>query len=68
MNETSGVPTIEPWVDRARELAACGLFADGARRKQWFLERILEALGADLQQVREEFERHGVEYAEGIAP
>lgn len=47
-------------IDRALELANEGLHIDGAHHKQWYLEEILKALGADLPSEEE--------YEPGIAP
>ena len=56
-------------VEKAQELAVDGLFTDGEHYKQWYLERVLEALGVDLQAMRlEQHEEKWLVWDEGIAP
>ena len=54
--------------EKAILLCADGLLTDGAHHKQWYLERILEALGVDLKQVWETMQADGYDLEEGIAP
>ncbi len=53
--------------EKVRQLAISGLLTDGGHHKQWFLERILEALGYDLAQIYDELQ-HDYDWEEGIAP
>jgi len=56
-------------VEKAQELAVDGLFTDGGHHKQWYLERVLEALGVDLQAMRlEQLQEGWMDWEEGIAP
>ena len=56
-------------VEKAQELAVDGLFTDDGHHKQWYLERVLEALGVDLQAMRlEQHEEKWLVWDEGIAP
>ena len=56
-------------VEKAQELAVDGLFTDGEHYKQWYLERVLEALGVDLHAMRlEQHEEKWLVWDEGIAP
>ena len=45
----------------AKDLILRGLRTDGAHHKQWYLERLADLLGLDLDPLRDGFE-------EGIAP
>ena len=45
------------------KLAISALMTDGAHHKQWYLERIVTACGADLETLRIE-----CEHEKGIAP
>lgn len=53
--------------EKAMSLAINGLLTDGSHHKQWFLERILEALGYDLAQIRDELLPE-YDWEDGIAP
>ena len=57
-----------PSVNKATHLAHEGLWAD-SRKKQWFFERILEALDVDLNELRAAYEKseYGA-WEPGIAP
>lgn len=46
-----------------QKLASEGLKTDGAHHKQWYIERIFEAIGGDLADLWE-----GVDWDEGSAP
>lgn len=43
--------------EKAKQLAISGLLFDGGHHKQWFLERIIEALGYSLDDVRRESDK-----------
>lgn len=47
-----------------------GLYVDGAHHKQWYLERILEASGVDLNELKRivTLEENALEWEKGIAP
>ena len=45
---------LPPSVDRAVGMATQGLFIDGGHHKQWFLEQVLEALGVELDDIRQQ--------------
>lgn len=53
--------------EKAKELAVEGLLTDSGHHKQWFLERILEALGYDLAQIYDELQPD-YDWEDGIAP
>lgn len=55
-------------IEKAKEYAVAGLVTDGAHHKQWCLERVLEALGFDLAQLRANLKAEDYEWDEGIAP
>lgn len=59
---------IKSGTDRAAALAGLGLITDGADHKQWYLERILEALGVDLMVLHEQMRAEDYDWEEGIAP
>lgn len=55
--------------NKAIELATEGLYIDGAHHKQWYLERVLEALSVDLDTLRSEHHKvDGYAWDKGIAP
>ncbi len=49
--------------EKVLALAICGLHFDGAHHKQWFLERIIDALGSDSAEAYE----YG-DWEDGVAP
>ena len=48
--------------------AISGLVTDGAHHKQWYLERILEALNVDLGELRKQLEGKDHDWEPGVAP
>ena len=54
--------------EKAALLAVNGLMTDGGHHKQWYLARVLEALGQDLSELRESLNAMGYDFDEGIAP
>ena len=56
--------------EKAKELAISGLLGQVNEwwHKQWYLERILEALGCDLAKLREELQSEDYDWKDGIAP
>jgi len=50
------------------DLATNGLLTDGAHHKQWYLEQILIAFGADLDNLSKELKEEGYSWDRGIAP
>lgn len=52
---------------KAIQLAVGGLLNDDRQHKQWYLERILEALGEDLNAIRQEL-LPDYDWDEGVAP
>jgi len=54
--------------ETVKDLIINALETDGAHHKQWYLERILEALGFDLKTVKEEENKNDYDWEEGIAP
>jgi len=52
-----------PSTEKALALAIYGLHVDGVHYKQWFLERIIDALGSDLAEAYE----YG-DWEDGISP
>jgi hypothetical protein len=55
-------------IEKLRDLAIDGLLTDGGHHKQWYLERIVETLGINMDQLVEEIESLGGELEPGIAP
>ena len=49
-------------------LAISGLITDKGYHKQWYLERILETLGYNLQGLREELNKEDYDWEKGTAP
>ena len=58
----------QPSTDKAVRLAAYGHCWDGVHHKDWFFERIIEALGVDLDKVAQWHEDVGYGWSDGIAP
>ena len=56
--------------EKAKELAISGLLGQVSEgwHKQWYLERILETLGYDLAEIREELQSEDYDWEDGIAP
>jgi hypothetical protein len=53
---------------KAALLAVNGLMTDGGHHKQWYLERILEALDVNLSDIRESLNAMGYDFDGGTAP
>ena len=51
-----------------KDLAISGLLTDKGYHKQWYLERILETLGYNLQGLREELNKEDYDWEKGTAP
>lgn len=62
------IATLPPGTQKALEYAVCGLLTEDAHHKQWCLERVLEALGADLEKFRAHLQAQGYDWEDGIAP
>ena len=54
--------------DKAIALATEGLMIDGTHHKQWFLERILEALEINLSALREVLQGQDYDWEDGTEP
>lgn len=55
--------------EQIQRLAIEALLTDGVHHKHWFLERILEAVGVNLEQLAHEMLRsNDREWNKGIAP
>ena len=54
--------------NEAYALCIEGLLTDGAHHKQWFLEKIAETLGGDLNVVRKFLHANDYEWESGTAP
>ena len=59
---------MQPGVEKVKKLAVDGLLNDAGNHKQWYLERILEALGCDLMKVRQELQADDYDWEDGTAP
>jgi len=55
-------------IDKIKDLVINGLLTQEKHHKQWYLERILEELGANIKDLREQLQREGYDFDEGIAP
>jgi len=53
---------------KIKDLCIEGLEADGGHHKQWYLERILEELGHDLEELRKKEQELGYDWEPGTAP
>ena len=53
---------------KAIRLAIDGLFFDGNHHKQWFLEKILEALDVDIEKLRQEAQADDNEWSPSMPP
>lgn len=62
------VNKMPPGPDKAIQLVVSGLLTDGGHHKQWFLERIAEALGYSVDYLREKLQELDYDFDEGIAP
>jgi len=63
------VHDVERQTAKIIRLGTEALLTDGKRHKQWYLERILEACGVDLEQTAHEMLRtNDREWDRGIAP
>jgi len=62
------IEAMENGTEKAKEYAICGLLTDGGHHKQWCLERVLEALGLDLEIIRKELQAEDYDWEPGIAP
>jgi len=60
---------MESGIDKALSLGEEALYTEGGHHKQWYIERIMEALGADLEDMAQVLTRWGRgEWEKGIAP
>jgi hypothetical protein len=60
---------VEDKVQSMEELIVEGLLVDGVHHKQWYIERIAEAVGMDLYRLRAKQEAVcGYSWDPGIAP
>jgi len=55
-------------IEKIRELAIDGLLIDGGHHKQWYLEKIIEELGFNLEKIREKLNEEDYDWDKGIAP
>jgi len=55
-------------VEKAREFAISGLLTDGGWHRQWYLERILEALDVDLKELQITLAIGDYVWEKGVAP
>jgi len=55
-------------INRIKELAIDGLLTQETHHKQWYLERMLEELGVNIKDLREQLQSEGYDFDEGIAP
>lgn len=55
-------------LDKINELAINGLLTEQMDHKQWYLIRLLEELGVNIKDLREQIEKEGYDFDEGIAP
>lgn len=55
-------------IDKINELAINGLLTEEMDHKQWYLIRLLEELGVNIKDLREQIEKEGYDFDEGIAP
>lgn len=51
-----------------KDLLINGLITGGAHHKQWHLEQLLIELGFDLDKIREDIQKEGYDFEEGIPP
>lgn len=56
------------YLNAFQRLAVDGLLIDGAHHKQWYLERILESSGVDINLIKAELEEDGFTFEPGVAP
>jgi len=64
-----GIEKLESEKDKAIAWAVYGLACNEDHHKQWFLEKVVEALGVDIEELRAEAHRLGMLWWEaGIAP
>jgi hypothetical protein len=49
-------------------LATEGLINGCGPHKQWYLERILETIGVDLTNLKQELKEEGYDWEKGVAP
>lgn len=54
--------------EKIRDLCIDGLLAEKVWEKQWWIEKILEAIGVDLAELRKEIERQGYLWEPGEEP
>lgn len=65
------IPRIYGIIDhkeRIKELAIDGLLTDERHHKQWYLEKILEEIGYDIEKVRKELIKEDYDWTKGIPP
>lgn len=54
--------------EKVKDLCIDGLITDEGHHKTWYIERVLEALGFDIKEIRADVQRHGYDWEPGIAP
>jgi len=54
-------------IDKIKDLAINGLLTQEKHHKQWYLERMLEELGMNIKDLREQLQGEGYDFEEGIA-
>lgn len=60
--------TLSDVTDCIEDLAVNALITREGHHKQWYIARILEGLGVDLDELREQLKAEGYEWEPGIAP
>ncbi len=54
-------------IDKIKDLAINGLLTQEKHHKQWYLERMLEELGMNIKDLREQLQSEEYDFEEGIA-
>ena len=54
-------------IDKIKNLAINGLLTQEKHHKQWYLERMLEELGVNIKDLREQLQSEEYDFEEGIA-
>ena len=65
------IPRIYGIIDhkeRIKELVIDGLITEGGHHKQWYLEKVLEEIGYNLEKIREELIKEDYDWDKGIPP
>lgn len=68
MMDLETIEALSNGANKAALLAVNGLMTDGGHHKQWYLCRVLEALGVDVSDIRESMNAMGYDFDDGIAP